>query len=306
MADTPSPPSPEILEKLRQLREELAQKAAQQAPKDANTLAWQQSNAFKRIYPRAEGGQVDMDRMRLELMNGGGKAKFLKDSKVKERVYHGTGNLEGLTSFDPAMTGKGTDQLGSGFYFTTHPDEASGYAGNYHPNREEKNSSPGVVAAHLAIKKPIKIGPNGASLNDARINLSHEQVKQIIGRAPKILDPDESPLNNHVDTSRGVTPKMIHDIARLYTGNNLHALENDIFPGHPTEYRHALHKVTGHDGVVKDFGDGRKHYVAWFPEQVKSAIGNRGTYDINDPDITKKRGGRVTHAHQLDIEERPL
>lgn len=68
MADTPSQPSPEILEKLRQLREELAQKAAQQAPKDANTLAWQQSNAFKRIYPRAEGGQVDMDRMQLELM----------------------------------------------------------------------------------------------------------------------------------------------------------------------------------------------------------------------------------------------
>ena len=58
MADTPSPPSPEILEKLRQLREELAQKAAQQAPKDANTLAWQQSNAFKRVYPRANGGEV--------------------------------------------------------------------------------------------------------------------------------------------------------------------------------------------------------------------------------------------------------
>ena len=58
VADTPSPPSPEILEKLRQLREELAQKAAQQAPKDANTLAWQQSNAFKRIYPRANGGEV--------------------------------------------------------------------------------------------------------------------------------------------------------------------------------------------------------------------------------------------------------
>jgi hypothetical protein len=58
VADTPSQPSPEILEKLRQLREELAQKAAQQAPKDANTLAWQQSNAFKRIYPRANGGQI--------------------------------------------------------------------------------------------------------------------------------------------------------------------------------------------------------------------------------------------------------
>ena len=38
---------------------------------------------------------------------------------------------------------------------------------------------------------------------------------------------------------------------------------------------------------------------------IKSAIGNRGTYDITNPDITKKNGG-ITHAHQLDIEERPL
>ena len=86
---------------------------------------------------------------------------------------------------------------------------------------------------------------------------------------------------------------MIHDIARMYTGNHLHALENDIFPNDPTAYRHALHKVTGHDGVIKDFGNGRKHYVAWFPEQIKSAIGNRGTYDPNDPDITKAHGGPI-------------
>jgi hypothetical protein len=27
------------------------------------------------------------------------------------------------------------------------------------------------------------------------------------------------------------------------------------------------------------------------PRKIKSAIGNRGTYDINEPDITKKSGG---------------
>ena len=233
----------------------------------------------------AEGGAVD------------NKAKFLKGSKVPERVYHGTSNLEGLQSFDPAMTGKGTDQLGSGFYFTTHPDEASGYASMPNSPNYPKfggGDSAGMVAAHLAIKKPIKIGPKGDSLNDARINLSHDQVKQIIGSAPNILDPNESPLGNHININRGVTPKMIHDISKLYTGNQLHALENDIFSGHPTEYRHALHKATGHDGVMKDFGDGHKHYVAWFPEQIKSAIGNRGTYDPAKADITKAKGGVVS------------
>jgi hypothetical protein len=79
VADTPSQPSPEILEKLRQLREELAQKAAQQAPKDANTLAWQQSNAFKRVYPRANGGEV----RRFDV---GGSNNISVDELLRERA----------------------------------------------------------------------------------------------------------------------------------------------------------------------------------------------------------------------------
>jgi len=46
-------------------------------------------------------------------------------------------------------------------------------------------------------------------------------------------------------------------------------------------------------------GTENETYIALHPHQIKSAIGNRGTYDINDPDITKARGGRVTHAHHL-------
>jgi hypothetical protein len=32
-------------------------------------------------------------------------------------------------------------------------------------------------------------------------------------------------------------------------------------------------------------------YIVFDPTQIKSAIGNRGTYDPNDPDIRKARGG---------------
>ena len=257
----------------------------------------------------AEGGSTtDIDAMKLALMN---KAKFMKGSKAPERLYHGTGNLESLHSFDPAMTGKGLDQLGSGFYFASDPQEASGYAMHAHnaPSRQGEgkiggSSSPGVVAAHVNIQKPIRIGKNGMSLNDANVNLTHDQIKRIMGHAPNINHPDESPLGNHVDTSRGVTPQMIHDIAKLYTGNNLHALENDIFPDESTAYRNALHQVTGYDGVIKDFGNGRKHYVAWFPNQIKSAIGNKGGYDPANPDITMAKGGTV--KDYITITERPL
>lgn len=269
----------DVKERLDALKQEFTKLA--EDSKRAQQATW---NAEQMATKKAKGGSAREKAFK----------QFMKGTKAKERVYHGTGDLESLTAFDPATTGKGTDQLGSGFYFTTHPDEASGYAGNYHQGSGKQNKAPGVIPAHLAIRKPIKISPKGSSLNDARINLSHDQIKQIMAHAPDIMHPERSPLGNHVDVSRGVTPKIIHDIAKLYTGNALHAMENDLFSDNPTAYRKALNKVLGYDGVIKDFGDGRKHYVAWFPEQVKSAIGNRGTYDPTNPDLAMSRGGNVS------------
>jgi hypothetical protein len=30
-----------------------------------------------------------------------------------------------------------------------------------------------------------------------------------------------------------------------------------------------MQKETGHDGVIVDFGDAGKHFIAWFPDQMK-------------------------------------
>lgn len=43
----------------------------------------------------------------------------------------------------------------------------------------------------------------------------------------------------------------------------------------------------GHDGIILTFDNGDKEYLAFNPEQVKSAIGNRGTFDPNDSDIRR-------------------
>lgn len=240
----------------------------------------------------AEGGIVNdkHEKNRME---------FLKGSHVPERVYHGTGNLENMESFDPEQTGKGNDQLGSGFYFTNKPETANGYTGSVSPNAPKGanklggDTSPGVIAAHLAIKKPLRVGPEGNHLGDAGVNMTHMQVKRIMNMAPNIMHRDKSPLADYVDTSRGISPAMIHEVAQHYTGPELHMLENDFFKHDPTSYREALHKVLGYDGVIKDFGNGEKHYVAWFPHQIKSAIGNRGTYDTNSDKITRKKGGSI-------------
>ena len=52
------------------------------------------------------------------------------------------------------------------------------------------------------------------------------------------------------------------------------------------EVRSAL-MAMGHDGAIYQVGskDGYREYVAFRPEQIKSATGNRGTFDPNDPSI---------------------
>ncbi len=64
-------------------------------------------------------------------------------------------------------------------------------------------------------------------------------------------------------------------------------------------------KSEGHDGLVikanpRGFAGGNEfssdNYVAFEPTQIKSAIGNRGTYDTNEPDLNKARGGDVHMA----------
>ena len=49
----------------------------------------------------------------------------------------------------------------------------------------------------------------------------------------------------------------------------------------------------GYDGVAITGENGIMSAVAFHPHQIKSAIGNRGTYNPKDPDITKAKGGAV-------------
>ena len=47
----------------------------------------------------------------------------------------------------------------------------------------------------------------------------------------------------------------------------------------------------GHDGLIVEIENGQFFYVVSDPAQIKSAIGNRGTYALNDPDIRHSLAG---------------
>jgi hypothetical protein len=60
----------------------------------------------------------------------------------------------------------------------------------------------------------------------------------------------------------------------------------------PSEQTAALIDM-GHDGVIAKRKGKTEEIVAFHPNQIKSAIGNQGTFDSKDPDITKADGGEV-------------
>ena len=62
-------------------------------------------------------------------------------------------------------------------------------------------------------------------------------------------------------------------------------------------------KRAGHDAFYTG-EDGVKNLSVYDPRFIKSAIGNRGTYDTSNPDITKKSGGTI--KDHITITERPL
>ena len=67
-------------------------------------------------------------------------------------------------------------------------------------------------------------------------------------------------------------------------------------PAYISQDRRAKLEADGFDGVV--YGNGTE-YVVFRPEQIKSAIGNRGTFDPNDPSILESRGRAHTQSQEF-------
>lgn len=238
--------------------------------------------------------------------------KWFGDSKVVDEngdplvVYHGTGNVENIDQFKPELTGRGNDQLGSGFYFTNNPTTASGYSASRIMSDVEKlggEGAAGVVPVYLSIQNPIELTGTQANLDKAELNLSLNDVIKIMKQSPIIYDMEMTPIWNWIDIGKGpVEDWMIEDVAKNYTGDSLLSLENDMFSDEATAFRKALNNTLGYDGVIQKFDNGETHYVAWFPEQIKSVF-NRGTFDPNDARILYQEAQpQLSALHNLSSE----
>lgn len=201
------------------------------------------------------------------------QAEYFKNSKVRDDngnllvVYHGSPNR--FFTFDRGRMGKGNDQFGAGFYFSTVRDHARNYGRNVHET-------------YLNIKNPIVVNrtADGGDLFDVKI--TKKQAYEILKRHPLIYDSEDSPLGDMFEEYWNVGAKdyMIREAAQNLDSIGLLDSDYAAFRNYPNELHEAIREVMGHDGVEVRFDrSDERFYVAWFENQAKLTSNKTPTTD---------------------------
>jgi hypothetical protein len=240
---------------------------------------------------KADGGRVDDDR-----------AAFLAGNPpdVPEVLYHGSFPkiaTKGWTDeVDEEQTQKNRDaqdfrtfkpseygNFGSGIYLSDSPMVASNFAQGIRGENTEVKPHGQVLKLHVSMKNPFA---DSVLRHPAWKDYIKDEIKKSLWLNPNSTErPAAADLISKLDNDTAT----VRDLFMYDTpdGTMLRHLGQDKI--------HKTIRNSGFDGIIAHRHDGSKEYVAFKPEQVKSATGNQGTFDPNDPDMTKAAGGRI-HA----------
>jgi hypothetical protein len=187
--------------------------------------------------------------------------QFFAGSKVVDEdgkplvVYHGSPDFKG-NAFTGKVERKNRAGNVAGYYFTPYADEASDYAADRKTRQYQEGSQ--VLPVYLNIKRPYIAGESRVTpaMKDA-------YLKEMIAS------------NQHMSDARAA--EWAKNKVPFFTDGRLPSA--DALNGDGDAMQRIL-KAGGYDG----FKDGR-HWVAFESSQVKSSIGNVGTYGSGNPDI---------------------
>ena len=182
--------------------------------------------------------------------------RWFGDSKVEDkdgkplRVYHGTtGSFDAFDAKRSASaSGHPTSDLG--FFFSEDPGVASMFAGGVDdtqwPPKWQQKKGANTVPVYLSIEKPFE--------------LTADKWRSIVTNGGADGEPQfKENAKNYIQKQRTLLEKQGYDGVHI--------------KGDP-KYRDSMTEEYGHD-----------QWVAFKSEQIKSAIGNRGTFDPADPHI---------------------
>ena len=182
-------------------------------------------------------------------------SKVVNEDGTPKVMYHGT-SKGGFNVFN--TYGSNFGLFGIGSYFTDNPDVAQSYT------QKGKGNNPQVYAVYLDIRNPIDM--------DADANIS--EWKKTLRDASSYFDG----CKTNEDCFKALKEYCQDEMMYKYEAE---------------EYITDAIKAMGYDGITHIGGgrnnknDATRHrvFIAFDPEQIKSATDNIGTFDRNNPDI---------------------
>lgn len=196
--------------------------------------------------------------------------KWFGDSKVvdangKPLVVY-HGAAEDFTAFDAGKIGlRDPGFFGAGFYFSPDEEVAQSYADSAAEDSDLDIGDSAVIPAYVSLQNPFIWDSSPAGAPATRSALAEFGIKR--------------------DSVRG-------DSNALGNSKEREAFNRKV-------------RDAGHDGVVVRDEDGIQEVVAFRPEQIKSAVGNRGTFDPSSANILEQSGeddarGTITFGPRQD------
>lgn len=187
-------------------------------------------------------------------------------------VYHGT--RADVTKFEP-RPGFNSNMFGAwettraGYYFTADPAVASGFA------EQGDTTGANVIPAYLSIKNPVDLRWGFGSVTPPTRNGLAYSPGYVV------LNTIEDALAREGNTNRFYYENLPAD--QMWEAFEIENGGRGLV---------AALKAAGYDGALlaeydSASGESVDTWVAFDSTQIKSALGNRGTYDPKDPDISK-------------------
>ena len=200
--------------------------------------------------------------------------RWFGDSKVVDEngeplvVYHGT--KADIASFDASQGGvsTGAQSARMGFFFTPDRSLAAEYS---------RKAAPPQINAATKRKREALLADDDASFMEAMTEI--QEYYSSISDDPNFAYAGSSVMPSYLSIKNPLEVDYKGDSYRdtAYAEHIGRAI---------SEGRDGLIIRNTFDPATPDYNALTDIYVAFKPEQIKSAIGNRGTFDTENPDIT--------------------
>jgi len=221
--------------------------------------------------PKADGGSAKL-------------AQFLEGSHTPMRLYHGTTATEGgkrqeaVRRLKPSKEGA----FGPGVYMTPDTEYATGYTGIPAMSQIKRDMAGDSDYARAGATKMLN------RMNKGEVE-SHEVGGNMLPLHARILNPLVVDMVGPGDPNvmalmtMGVSKDKAYDIVEK-------AYEKQ---GGPGKHVYTRAKALGHDAMIIKRNGKIQEVIHYNPKMIKSATGNRGTYDTTKDDLSMAKGGSV-------------